>query len=85
MDPDVLIKKNLDLHTEWIRYLFEHPEMMDEIPEGAQVVIMPTDDPPLAQANAKTLTAAKQRGIPVVVVHMSSPKHPTPQIEVVAR
>ncbi len=85
MESNVIAKKNLDLHAEWMRYLFEHPEAMDQIPEGAQVVILPTDDPPLAQENTKTLTDAKRRGIPIVVVHLASPKPPTPQIEVLAR
>ena len=84
MERELLVRKNLDLHAEWMRYLLEHPEAMDRIPEGAQVVIVPTDDPSVAQENTKTLTAAKQQGIPLVVVHMPSPVHPTPQIEVVA-
>jgi len=83
MHRDTVVKKNLDLHAEWMRYLFEHPEAMDQIPEGAQVVILPTDDPELAQENTKTLTEAKGRGIPLVVVHLASPKPPVPQIEVV--
>ena len=85
MDAELIVKKNLDLHAEWMRYLFEHPEAMDRIPEGAQVVILPIDDPQLAQENTKTLTAAKTQGIPVVVVRIPSPKPPTAQIEVLAR
>jgi hypothetical protein len=85
MDSETIVKKNLDLHAEWMRYLFEHPEAMDQIPEGAQVVILPTDDPELAQENAKTLRAAQAQGVPIVVVHLTSPKPPTPQIEVLSR
>ena len=85
MDRDTIVKKNLDLHAEWMRYLFDHPEAIDQIPEGAQVVILPTDDPELATINTKTLTDAKRRGLPVVVVHLASPKVPTPQIEVLSR
>lgn len=85
MDAEQIVHKNLDLHAEWMRYLFAHPEAMDQIPEGAQVVIIPTDDPELAQANTRTLTAAQRRGAPIVVVHLASPKPPTPQIEVLSR
>lgn len=85
MDRDTIIKRNLDLHAEWMRYLFEHPEAMDQIPEGAQLIILPVDDPELAQENTKTLTAARSRGVPLVVVRLASPKPPTPQIEVFAR
>lgn len=85
MDHEAIVKRNLDLHAEWMRYLFAHPEAMDQIPDGAQVVILPTDDPELAQENAKILTAAHTKGSPVVVVHLTSPKPPTPQIEVLSR
>ena len=85
MSRETLVRRNLDLHAEWMRYLFEHPEAMDRIPDGAQVVILPTDDPELAQENRKVLASAQQRGVPLVVVHLASPKPPTPQIEVLAR
>ena len=85
MEHETIVKKNLDLHAEWMRYLFEHPEAMDQIPEGAQVVILPTDDPELAQENTKTLTAAQSHGVPIVVVHLASPKPQMPQIEVFSR
>ena len=85
MDREMVIKRNLDLHAEWMRYLFEPPEAMDQIPDGAQVVMLPMDDPGLTRENTKTLTAARARGGAVVVVHLASPKPPTPQIEVLAR
>lgn len=84
MDRETTIKKNLDLHAEWARYLFEHPEAMDQIPEGAQVVIVPTDDAELARENTHILTEARSRGIPVVVVHMAFPKPMIPHIEVLS-
>jgi len=67
-----------------MRYTFEHPEVLDRIPEGAQLIILPTDDPELAAENTKTLLAAKQLGTPLVVVHMASPKLPAPQVEILA-
>ena len=85
MTSETIVKRNLDLHAEWMRYLFEHPEAMDQIPEGAQVVILPTDDPELAQENTKILAAARRRGAPVVIVHLAFPKPPLPQIEVLSR
>ena len=85
MEHDLIVKKNLELHAEWMRYLLEHPEAMDQIPEGAQVVILPTDDPELARENEKTLVTAQAQGIPVVLVRIPSPKPPPVQIEVLAR
>lgn len=85
MDTDTIVKKNLDLHAEWMRYLLEHPEAMDQIPEGAQIIILPTDDSELARENSKTLAAARKQGGPIVVIHLASPKPPAPQIEVLSR
>jgi hypothetical protein len=85
MDPETVAKKNLDLHAEWMRYLFAHPEVMDQIPEGAHVIILPTDDSALAEENAKLIDAVRAQDVPVVVVHLTSPKPPTPQIEVLRR
>lgn len=84
MNTETIVKKNLDLHAEWMRYLFEHPEAMDQLPDGAQVIILPTDDTELARENTKLLTAAKAEGVPIVVVHLASPKPPIPQIEVLS-
>ena len=84
MDRETIVKKNLDLHAEWMRYLFDHPEAMDQIPEGAQIVIVPTNDPELAHENTHILTQARSQGIPIVVVHMPFPKPVIPQIEVLS-
>lgn len=82
MTPDELVKKNMDLHAEWMRYVFDHPEVLDQVPAGADLVILPTDDAALAQANEQTLRSLKAQGHPVVVVRMKSPTPPVPTIEV---
>jgi len=82
MGPDEVVKKNLDLHAEWMRYVFEHPEVLEQVPAGAHLVIVPTDDPELAQANEQTVHALRAKGLPVVVVRMKSPTPPVPTIEV---
>ena len=49
MTQDEIIRKNLDLHAEWMKYVFEHPDVLDRIPKGAVLVILPEDeryDPP---------------------------------------
>ncbi len=81
MNKAEIIRKNLDLHAEWMRYVFENPGAIDRIPPGAQLVIIPNDDPELAEENTRTLQGFKSQGISVVIVHMDSPKLITPQIE----
>ncbi len=77
------VKKNLELHAQWMRYCFEHPEILDKIPEGAQIVIVPDNNPRLAKENMRTAEQLKAKNLPVVIVHLDLPKPPEPKIEVV--
>jgi len=83
MTENEIVKKNLELHAEWLKYLFEHPDVLDELPKGAQVVILPDNDTELAAANSKILEQLKKEGLPVVIVHLELPKPPVPRIEMV--
>lgn len=44
-NDDELFIKNVMLTTEFNKYLIEHPEVLDKIPDNANVVILPADDP----------------------------------------
>ena len=59
MRKEDLFKKNHILGVEFDRYLLEHPELMEQIPDGAEVVFLPEDDPDLLEENFKI---AKERG-----------------------
>ena len=77
MNKNELVKRNLDLHAEWMKYIFENPDALDQIPQGAVLVILPEDDQELYEENYKVLEENKSKGIPVFVVKMKTPK---PQI-----
>ena len=79
-----VIKKTLDLHAEWMRYVFENPDILDRIPKVAVLVILPEDDPELYEENSKIININRSKGIPVVVVTMKTPKPQISMIEVVA-
>lgn len=81
MKRNDIVKKNLDLHAEWVRYVFEHPEVLDKISKGTQIVIIPTNDAELAKENQKIAQEFKSKGIPSVIIHIELPKHSSPQIE----
>lgn len=66
-----------------MNYVFEHPEVLDRIPEGAVLVILPKDDEVLYDENYKVMTENKMKGIPVFVVTMKTPKPQVSNIEVV--
>jgi hypothetical protein len=65
-----------------MRYVFDHPEMLDQIPPGAHLVILPTDDPELAAENTTLLNRFREAGHPVVIVRMATPRPLTPHVEV---
>ncbi len=84
MTRDEVIKKNLDLHSEWMRYAFENPDVLDRIPKGAVLVILPEDDKELYAENYRILEEKKGEGIPVFVVTMKMPKPQISSIEIIA-
>jgi hypothetical protein len=84
MTKDEIIKKNLDLHSEWMKYAFDHPEVLDKIPQGAVLVILPEDDSELYQENYKTLEENKKKGLTIFVVTMKTPKPQISNIEIIA-
>ena len=59
MRKEDLFKKNHILGVEFDRYLLEHPEVLEEIPEDAQIYFLPEDDPELSQENFKMAEAHK--------------------------
>ena len=84
MTKDDVFKKNLDLHSEWMKYTFENPDVLDRIPKGAVLVILPEDDKELYAENYKVLEANKKKGIPVFVVTMKMPRPQISGIEIIA-
>jgi len=81
---DEIIKRNLDLHAEWMRSIFENPDVLDRIPEGVVLVILPEDDEELYDENYKILMENKSKSIPVFAVKMKIPKPQVSNMEVIA-
>ena len=84
MTKDDIVRKNLDLHAEWMKYVFENQDVLDRIPKNAVLVILPEDDEELYRENYKVLEESKGKGIPVFVVRMKTPRPQISNIEVIA-
>ncbi len=84
MTKEEAIKKNLDLHAEWMKYAFDNPDVLDRIPKGAVLVILPEDDRELYEENYRMLEEQKKKGVPVFVVTMKMPKPQISSIEIIA-
>jgi len=53
MDEQEIFSKNVTLSTEFNKYLVEHPEFAEQIPDEAIIVLLPADDPVLCQENLR--------------------------------
>jgi len=85
MKKDDAIKRNLDLLNEFMKYSFKHPDILDRIPKGAELVILPENEPKMYKENMKIVDKLKKEGKRFVVVKMKVPEViPEPQIEVMA-
>ena len=70
MTEEEIFSKNLILTTEFDRYVLEHPEFAEKIPENAQVVLLPEDDLELRQKNIEIAKSQRESGQPVVYVEI---------------
>ncbi|HSE87087.1 MAG TPA: DUF5647 family protein [Candidatus Binatia bacterium] len=62
--------KNIVLNTEFNKYLVEHPEVADKIPDNALVVLLPEDDPSLCRKNLALARRYREKNQPVVHVRV---------------
>ncbi len=59
---------NLELSRVLLQRLLQDPAHLEQIPEGAHLVILPLDDPALFRANLRELLALKEAGVKDLVV-----------------
>jgi len=70
MRKEDLFRKNHVLGVEFDRYLLEHPELMEQIPDGAEIFFLPEDDPDLLQENLKIAKDKKLQSSAVLFVRI---------------
>jgi hypothetical protein len=52
------------------QYIHENPELFEEIPDGAQMVLLPQDDPELYRINLDAAQKRHQAGDGVLIVYV---------------
>jgi hypothetical protein len=70
MKEKELVRKNLLLGVEFDKYLIEHPALIEKIPQGAYVVLLPEYDPELFRANMRLARKRIKEGEKVVFVRV---------------
>jgi hypothetical protein len=80
MKKDLAVKKNLDLLNEFMKYAFENPKVLEEIPPEAELIILPIDDPELYEYNKKIANKVLSQGKKVIFVKMKKPEIQIPEL-----
>jgi len=73
-NQEAITEKNITLSLEFERYISEHPEMLEQIPNGAEVILLPRDDPELYRINldaAQKVRPVREKN-PVVYVEIEA-------------
>lgn len=68
MENEELFVKNQKLSTEFDLYITEHPEIENQIPDNALIVLIPEYDKELARKNRELALRHREPGQPVVYV-----------------
>jgi len=79
MEKSQLVDKNLELSEALLRRLIENPSAIGGIPEGANLIILPLDDPEVFQANLEQLITLKEQGttnLRIVVIESADALEP---------
>jgi predicted ATP-grasp superfamily ATP-dependent carboligase len=74
MKRESVVRKNLDLLDEFMKYAFDHPEILDTIPRDRTLVILPEGDQALERQNRKTLRHLKAIGEKAVTMRLKATK-----------
>jgi len=84
-----LFTKNVKLSTEFDLYILEHPEVAEQIPDNALIVLLPKEDPEMCEKNLELAKARREPGQAVVHVWVEKVAPPrsrivNPRVEVAA-
>ena len=77
MNRKQVVARNIELLGRFNSLLLSEPSLADSIPDGAEIVILPLDDPELLHANMHTLEKLLLRNeAPTVLVRVGSSRSP---------
>ena len=71
MTTHEMFERNQQLSTEFDLYILDHPEVADQIPDGALVVFVPAFDKELSRRNRALARKSRAPGQSVVYVQVA--------------
>lgn len=69
------VEGNINLGFDFVSAAIDDPSLLDGIPQGATLVLLPEDDPDLTETNLGIAVRAAREGKTVVIRPAVSPKH----------
>ncbi|MBU0878153.1 MAG: hypothetical protein KKD55_00895 [Candidatus Omnitrophica bacterium] len=70
MSEEELIRKNIELSTEFGKYLLDNPELAEKISPEAVIVFVDESNPELSKYNLSLAEKAEREGQPIVQVQI---------------
>jgi len=67
-DKMAMVEGNIELSAEFSRYIFEHPELEEQLPSDAEVVLLPEDNADLKAFNTSMGRQMEAQGEHVIYV-----------------
>jgi hypothetical protein len=67
-----IVERNVRLTGQIIKYILNHPKMLDILPENFELVLLPEDDPEVRILNLDLLDKYGSEGKPIVFARINT-------------
>jgi hypothetical protein len=67
-----VVERNVHLTGKIIKYILNHPKMLDALPEKFELVLLPEDDPEVRMLNLDLLDKYGSEGKPIVFARINT-------------
>jgi hypothetical protein len=84
IEHEEIVRRNLDLLNDFMQVAIKDASLLERIPSGAHLVILPDDDPEMRTINKGVAERMVKRGEAVVVVRMERPARPKIEMELLS-
>ena len=81
MRKEDIFNKNHILGVEFDRYLLEHPDVLEQMPDEAEIYFLPEEDPELLEENLRAAGTQKGEGRRVVLVRIGKLTPPRSRLQ----
>jgi hypothetical protein len=85
MTQDEMVNQNLDLLSDFMNYAFDHPDILDQIPLDATLVILPKENMALYKANLEIAKKSQKQNKFVITGEWDSPQPVSPHFKVIPK